>query len=104
MDWQKLINDTLKKPNGKWDKQAIAFILAFNLSVVLGITNTILSYVLKMTDNPTADNVFNSFMMLTGGLSGVNIWNKIADNKIAREATPKQEDKKNPPAKDEELE
>ncbi len=108
MDWEKLIDDTLKKTNGKWDKQAIAFILSFNLSVVLGLTNTILSYVLEITNNPTADNVFNSFMILTGALSGANIYNKITDSRIARQATENSESsekkQKNPPAQEEQLE
>jgi uncharacterized protein (DUF697 family) len=79
----KLIVDTLQK-NGKWDKQAIAFLVSFVISIILGITNTVLSYVLTITNNPTADNVFNSFMILTGAMSGVNIWNKIADSNIQR--------------------
>jgi hypothetical protein len=79
----KLIVDTLQK-NGKWDKQAIAFLVSFVISIILGATNTILSYVLTITNNPTADNVFNSFMILTGAMSGVNIWNKIADSNIQR--------------------
>jgi|JI10StandDraft_1071094.scaffolds.fasta_scaffold18132_12 hypothetical protein len=108
MEWQKLINDTLKKNNGKWDKQAIAFILSFNLSVVLGLANTVLSYVLKITNNPTADNVFNSFMILTGALSGANIYNKITDSRIARQSSEIPENtsntSKNAPAKEEQLE
>jgi uncharacterized protein (DUF697 family) len=79
----KLIVDTLQK-NGNWDKQAIAFLVSFVISIILGITNTVLSYVLTITNNPTADNVFNSFMILTGAMSGVNIWNKIADSNIQR--------------------
>lgn len=75
----KIIDDTLKKPNGKYDKQALTFFVSFVLSIVLGVSNTILSYVLNITDNAMADNVFNSFMILTGALSGANIANKIAD-------------------------
>jgi len=82
----KIINDTLKK-NGKWDKQALTFFASFIISCILGISNTIASYVFVMTNNATADNVFNSFMILTGALSGANIANKIAD------ATVKQKEK-----------
>lgn len=74
----KILKDTLQK-DGKWDKQALTFFASFVISVVLGISNNIASYVLKMTENSTADNIFNSFMILTGTLSGMNIGNKLAD-------------------------
>jgi len=80
----KIFQDTLMK-SGKWDKQALTFFAAFVISCVLGISNTIASYVLQMTNNPTADNVFNAFMTLTGVLSGANIANKIADSKIKKD-------------------
>lgn len=76
---KKIINDTLKKANGKWDKQALTFFVSFHLSIVLGVTNLICSYVLGIVNNPTADNVFNSFMLLTATLSGINVGNKLAD-------------------------
>lgn len=79
----KLITDTLQK-QGKWDKQAIAFLVSFVMCIILGVSNTITSYVLNITNNVTADNIFNSFMILTGALSGVNVWNKIADSNIER--------------------
>lgn len=79
----KLIKDTLQK-QGKWDKQAIAFLVSFVICIILGVSNTITSYVLNITNNVTADNIFNSFMILTGALSGVNVWNKIADSNIER--------------------
>lgn len=79
----KLIKDTLQK-QGKWDKQAIAFLVSFLVSIILGVSNTITSYVLNITNNVTADNIFNSFMILTGALSGVNVWNKKVDSDIER--------------------
>lgn len=82
----KIFEDTLKK-NGKFDKQALTFFASFVISIILGVTNTILSYVLNVTENQTADSVFNAFMLLTGALSGVNVANKIADNRIKKETT-----------------
>lgn len=79
----KLITDTLQK-NGKWDKQALTFFASFIICIILGVSNTITSYVLNITNNVTADNIFNSFMILTGALSGVNVWNKIADSNIEK--------------------
>jgi len=89
---KKIFEDTLKK-DGKWDKQALTFFASFVLSVALGISNTIASYVLKMTENQTADNVFNSFMILTGTLSGMNIGNKLAD--VYKNSKSKKEELKN---------
>jgi hypothetical protein len=80
---KKIFQDTLMK-NGKFDKQALTFFASFLISCVLGISNTIASYVLQMPNNPTADNVFNAFMTLTGVLSGANIANKIADATVKK--------------------
>lgn len=84
----KIFRDTLMKPDGKWDKQALTFGVSFLLSICLGITNLIVSYVSGIVNNPTADNVFNSFMFLTAGLSGANIVNKFVDMKKPREPKP----------------
>jgi len=93
----KILIDTLQK-NGKWDKQALTFFASFIISICLGISNTIASYVLNITNNQTADNVFNSFMVLTGVMSGANIGNKIADayNKNKTTATEKAIDNDTP--------
>ena len=77
----KIIEDTLKK-NGKYDKQALTFFTSFVISVCLGVSNTLTSYILNVTENQTADSVFNAFMVLTGALSGVNVANKFVDSKV----------------------
>ena len=77
----KIIEDTLKK-NGKYDKQALTFFTSFVISVCLGVSNTIMSYILNVTENQTADSVFNALMVLTGALSGVNVANKLVDSKV----------------------
>lgn len=91
---KKIIDDTLKKPNGKWDKQALTFFVSFHLSIILGITNLICSYVSGIVNNPTADNVFNSFMLLTATLSGINVGNKLADYMTSKKEK-KQSDNEN---------
>lgn len=87
----KLLDDTIKKCNGKYDKQAITMLVSFAISIALGISNTIMSYVLNITNNNTADNVFNSFMILTGAMSGVNVYNKIVDIKAKKEEDKEEE-------------
>lgn len=82
---KKLIDDTLKK-NGKWDKQSLTFFASFIMSVILGSVLTALSFLLNIVINPVAENVFNSFIMLTGVMSGTNIWNKIVNNNKIKDA------------------
>lgn len=74
----KIIDDTLKR-GGKWSKQSLTFGISFLISIILGISNTIISYVSGMTNNNTSDNVFNAFMYLTAAMSGLNIGNKYVD-------------------------
>lgn len=78
---KKIIDDTLKNKDGTWSKQSLTFFLSFSISVFLGINLTAVSFYMNITVNPIAENVFNSFMMLTGVMSGTNIWNKIVENK-----------------------
>jgi hypothetical protein len=79
----RIIEDTLKR-NGNWSKQSLTFFVSFIISIVFGVTNTIVSYVSGIVNNPTADNIFNSFMFLTAALSGANIVNKYVDVVKAR--------------------
>lgn len=87
----KIFVDTLMKKDPdnkgqkKFDKQAISFFVAFLLSIGFGITNLLTSYITGIVNNPTADNVFNSFMFLTAGLSGANIVNKFVDMQNPRQ-------------------
>ena len=83
----KLINDTLKYRNGKWDKQALTMFASFMLTIILGIVMVTLSYILKMPENQTAENVFNTFAILTGTLSGTNIANKLANMQKSKNNT-----------------
>lgn len=85
----KLINDTLKKKDGTWDKQAISMFVSFFITVALGLINTFLSYYMQIYDNRMAEGVFDTFAILTGSLSGFNIGNKLVDMKKAK--NPQQE-------------
>ena len=75
----KIINDTLKYPNGKWDKQSLTMFISFIITIILGMVMVTLSYILETPENPTAENIFNTFALLTGTLSGANIANKLAN-------------------------
>lgn len=82
---QKILNDTLKNKDGTWSKQSLTFLVSFLMSIMLGAVLTALSFLLNITINPVAENVFNSFIMLTCVMSGTNIWNKIVENKNEQE-------------------
>ena len=79
-----IIRDTLRKPNGRWDKQALTMFISFIITVILGLGNTIISYVFEIYENNMAENIFNTFAILTGTLSGTNIGNKLVDMSRSR--------------------
>jgi len=70
----KLINDTLKKPNGKWDKQALTMFVAFVCTIITGFF-----IVLTKEVNHYAIDVFFGFVALSSGQAAMNIWNKKID-------------------------
>lgn len=83
MSWfNKLIDDTLKT-NGKWSRQSLTFLTSFVVSIILGSILTWASFHLNITINPIAENVFNSFMTLTGVMSGTSIASKLVEAKKA---------------------
>lgn len=80
----KVIDDTLKKANGKFDKQALTFFVTFFITCAMGILGFAFSYIFGIQKNEMAMSILDSFMMLTFALSGTNIGNKIADNYVSK--------------------
>lgn len=80
---QKIIDDTLKDSKGKWSRQSLTFLTSFVVSIILGAILTGASFYLNITINPIAENVFNSFMTLTGVMSGTSIASKLVEAKKA---------------------
>jgi len=80
----KLINDTLKKKDGTWDKQALTMFASFIITVLLGLFNTFMSYYTHTYENRMAEGVFDTFAILTGSLSGINVGNKLVDMRKAK--------------------
>jgi hypothetical protein len=74
-----IFEHTLKKPNGRWDKQALTFFLFIGLTVITGLGNTIASYRYGITDNKMAYDVFTTFSIMAMGMSGTTILNKFVD-------------------------
>jgi hypothetical protein len=75
----KLINDTLKKPSGKWDKQALTMFVAFCITIILGCYIVTSDYFLNKEINRYAIDVFFGFVALSSGQAAMNIWNKKVD-------------------------
>lgn len=83
---EKLINDTLKSPSGKWSRKSLTMFISFVISINLGTYIVVSDYVLKQEINRYAIDVFQGFLILTGALSGVTVWDKMSNsNKIKTE-------------------
>lgn len=68
---KKIINDTLKSPNGKWSRKSLTMLLSFIVAISLGI-----KIVFSKEINTNAIDVFNGFLLLVGALSGITVWDK----------------------------
>lgn len=73
---EKIINDTLKSPNGKWSRKSVMMIIAFTVSIILGTYIVISNYITKTPVNQYAIDVFQGFLLFTGTLSGITVWDK----------------------------
>jgi hypothetical protein len=76
----KIFDDTLKV-KGKWSRTSLTMFVSFCLAIFIGIGIVIASYFFKITDNRDAIAVFDSFMLLVFGLSGITVFNKLTPSK-----------------------
>jgi len=74
----KILNDTLKSPNGKWSRKSLTMFASFAVSVILGAYIVCCNLFTATPISEKAIDVFQGFMMLTGVLSGVSVWDKQA--------------------------
>lgn len=70
----KLINDTLKSPNGKWSRKSLTTLVSFINAIVLG---WIIVVAPKGTVNMYAISVFYGFLGLGGGTLALTVVDKI---------------------------
>lgn len=73
---KKLISDTLKSPNGKWSRKSLTMFVSFIVSIILGTYIVISNYITNTPINNYAIDVFQGFLLLTGALSGITVWDK----------------------------
>ena len=77
---RKILEDTLKSPNGKWSRKSLTLFISFMLSIVLGSYIVIAPH-FSVVINQYAIEVFNSFMLLGAALSGITVADKFTPNK-----------------------
>lgn len=82
MNWNKLICDTLKTPNGKWSRKSLTMFVSFSITIWLGAYIVFSDRVLEREINRYAIDVFYGFMALTMAMAGVAEIGKKFANKI----------------------
>lgn len=65
----KLIDDTLKNPDGKWSRKSLTAFFGFIFALVYEI-------VLPLVELPTKEYVFITLLTLTGATLGLTVWDK----------------------------
>jgi uncharacterized membrane protein (DUF373 family) len=73
----KILNDTLKGPSGKYSRKSLTMFVSFIISIILGTYIVFSDKILNKEINKYSIDVFYGFLMLTGGLSGVTVWDKF---------------------------
>jgi len=73
----KLINDTLKSPNGKWSRKSLTMFVSFVIAIILGTYIVIANYITERPINQYAIEVFYGFLLLSGGTSVLTVYDKI---------------------------
>lgn len=72
----KIINDTLKGPNGKYSRKSLTMFVSFIACVILGSYIVFSNYLTTTPINTNAIDVFEGFLILVGALSGISVWDK----------------------------
>lgn len=78
----KIIDDTMKKPNGKWDKQAITMFVFAILGAISGMFVVVSDYFLKKEINAYAIIVVGYFLGMASGQAVITTWNKRVDKRL----------------------
>lgn len=74
---KKIINDTLKSPNGKWSRKSLTMLSSWIMAILSGIFINVSDYFLPKEINPYAIQVFFGFLMLAGGTTAMTVYEKI---------------------------
>jgi hypothetical protein len=82
MSITKIIDDTLKSPEGKWSRKSLTMLTSFVVSIILGSYITFCNYFTKTAVAENAIDVFYGFLLLSGGTSFMTVYEKLK-NKLA---------------------
>jgi hypothetical protein len=77
MSIQKIINDTLKGPDGKYSRKSLTTFISMAISILTGIYIVVSDYFLGREINQYAIMVFYGFLGLGGGTLGLTVIDKI---------------------------
>ena len=81
MKLNKIIDDTLKNPNGKWSRKSLTMLVSFIMCILIGTYIVISNYITETEINKYAIEVFYGFLLLSGGTSALTVYDKIKGKK-----------------------
>ena len=76
----KILEDTLKSPNGKWSRKSLTMFTAWIAALLSGLFIHVSDYFLPKEINPYAIQVFYGFLMLAGGTTAMTVYEKLKSN------------------------
>ena len=76
----KIIKDTLQQ-GGRWSRKSLTMFTSMVASLIIGFYISFSNLITDRPLNPAAIDVFQTFMVLVGTLSGITVWDKKQSNK-----------------------
>jgi len=73
---KKIIDDTLKSPNGKWSRKSLTSFVSFACALILGFYIVVSDRVIDREINRYAIDVFQTLILLTATTLGLTVWDK----------------------------
>jgi len=77
----KIIDDTLKSPDGKWSRKSLTMLSSFVIAVILGAYIVTSDFFIAKEINRYAVDVFNGFLLLVAALTGATVADKFTPKK-----------------------
>lgn len=75
---RKIINDTLKSPEGKWSRKNLTMFTSFVVAIIIG-------FFIVINYEQSATEIFYGFILLSGGTSVLALYDKIKGKQINKE-------------------
>lgn len=81
----KIVNDTLKTPQGKWSRKSLTMFVSFIFALIFGSYIVMCNLITTTPLNHDAITVFWGLLSLTGGTSFLTVYQKLQNKKIELE-------------------